>query len=251
MCSWRISRLALASLTSTRSKQHLPCLSTNIFCRSEATQPELPTLRSKCCASLTPTQLHLAHAFIAITNSCSSIPSAMSTKSLKRLSVRAKRSISGLHAFCDVFDSACASPNYHQHHHANNSQSDKENETPDLGEFGLSPNHKTSMSADVFPGKESPSRRKKLMGSLLSIGSLRGLRSSPLKQGGNERAAEPTEPVEREVSLPMRIVEALLMYVCRVLVHSSVRLSRSEISNQRHSHSTSSVLLPISPCSVH
>jgi hypothetical protein len=238
-------------LTSTRSKQHLPCLSTNIVCRSEATQPELPTLRSKCCASLIAAQLHSAHAFIAITNSCSSIPTAMSTKSLKRLSVRAKRSISGLHAFCDVFDSACASPNYHPHQHTNNSQSDKENQTPDLGEFVLSPNYKTSMTPNVSPGKESPSRRKKLMGSLRSIGSLRGLRSSPLKEGGNERAAEPTEPVEPEVSLPMRIVEALLMYVCRVLVHPSVRLSRSEISDQHRSHSTSSVLFPISPCSVH
>jgi hypothetical protein len=110
MCSWRISQLALASLTSTRGKQHLPCLSTIIVCRSGATRSELLIFRSECCASLTPTQLHWAHAFIATTSSCSSNSSAMSTKSLKRLSVRAKRSISGLHAFCDVFDSACASP---------------------------------------------------------------------------------------------------------------------------------------------
>jgi hypothetical protein len=41
------------------------------------------------------------------------------------------------------------------------------------------------------------------MGSLRSISSLRGLRSSPLKERENERAEELAAPVEPEVSLSM------------------------------------------------
>lgn len=131
--------------------------------------------------------------------------------------------------------------------HADNAIREKENETPDLEDFGCSPTYTSSVSSDAHhlsPSKESPSRRKKLMGSLRSIGSLRGLRSSHLKDRGNERAEEPVEP---EVSPSECIVESMLIHVCRVLAHPSVHLSGRERSG-RHSHSTSNVLPRISLC---
>ncbi|KAH7401025.1 hypothetical protein DE146DRAFT_632060 [Phaeosphaeria sp. MPI-PUGE-AT-0046c] len=82
--------------------------------------------------------------------------------------------MSGLNPFCDAPENL-----------------GKENETPDLEEFGYSKSHTTSTCPDLqqhSPSKESPSRRVKLIGSLKRIGSIRNIRSSPLKERGQEQA---------------------------------------------------------------
>jgi hypothetical protein len=109
---------------------------------------------------------------------------------------------------------------------------DKENETPDLEEFGYSKTHTTPTCSDAqqqSPSKESPSRRVKLMGSLKRIGSFRNIRSSPLK----ERGTEPAEyPEGGRVSARTCCVDTPLSHPLRVLVHQAV------VSSHR-SHSTS------------
>ena len=74
---------------------------------------------------------------------------------------------------------------------------DKENDTPGLDDFGSSSSYTNSPSSDVHcspPTKESPSRRKKLVGSLRSMSSLRSVRSSPLKEKDKHLAEIPVEP---------------------------------------------------------
>jgi len=87
---------------------------------------------------------------------------------------------------------------------------DKENSTFNLEEFGLSPTHSSSICPDaqqMSPSKESPSRRKRLMGSLRSMGSLRGLGSYHLKERAKERCEEPVVGSQVGVSYRCRIAD--------------------------------------------
>jgi hypothetical protein len=84
----------------------------------------------------------------------------------------------------------------------------KENDTSDLEDFGFATTYASSAYPDAHalsPAKDSPSRRKKLMGSLRSVGSLRSLRSPPRKERGNERVEPSGYP---EVSSLIIVVKA-------------------------------------------
>lgn len=117
---------------------------------------------------------------------------------------------------------------------------DKENETPDLEEFGYLKLHTTSTCPNRHqhsPSKESPSRRVRLMGSLKRIGSFRNIRSSPLKERGPEQAGCISDG---DVSDFIHSVRLLLRHRPRVLVRQTAEPSR-------RSHSTSRSLRRISP----
>ena len=70
--------------------------------------------------------------------------------------------------------------------------SDEEHGSPTVEEGGGCATHVASSSdVQLSPVKDSPSRRKRLMGSLRSIGSLRSVRSSPTKDKCKYRPASP------------------------------------------------------------
>ncbi|KAF1947769.1 hypothetical protein EJ02DRAFT_507587 [Clathrospora elynae] len=111
---------------------------------------------------------------------------------LDRLTVRARRSISGLFAFGDAKDAAPGKT-------TELSPKQSENDTPHL-KHPVSSLSGTFPDMDkVSPSKDSPSRRKQLMGSLRkkslrSIDSLRNLRSPPSKPKQREHSRAPSLP---------------------------------------------------------
>jgi hypothetical protein len=79
---------------------------------------------------------------------------------------------------------------------------DKENEGPDLEEFGYNKTYTSSPASDINcspSAKDSPSRRKRLLGTLRSMSSLRSLRSPSSKEKPMQRVEYEFEP---EVDLP-------------------------------------------------
>lgn len=61
----------------------------------------------------------------------------------------------------------------------------KENDNPDLEDFGYTKTYMSSTASDINgspSAKDSPSRRKRLMGTLRSMSSLRSLRSQSSKE---------------------------------------------------------------------
>lgn len=121
------------------------------------------------------------------------VPSLRSSiMSLNRLTVRAKKSLSDLFSLgnTDGFASLVA-------HHARSGQimlttirdspgetvaCNKENDVPDPEEFGSCPCSKSSTFSNLknhSPDKNSPSKCKRLIGSLRRISSLRSIRMSP------------------------------------------------------------------------
>ncbi|KAF2032334.1 hypothetical protein EK21DRAFT_60960 [Setomelanomma holmii] len=118
----------------------------------------------------------------------------MSSRSFKRFTLRAKHSMSGLNPLCDGDDPThvpvIVSP-----------VKLKENDTPDLQDFGSLKSCTDSTCSEVHPAspaKNTPSRRKRLMGSLRSMGSIRSMRSPTQKEneqtGPTNALHEPQSP---------------------------------------------------------
>ncbi|KAF2828733.1 hypothetical protein CC86DRAFT_368883 [Ophiobolus disseminans] len=131
----------------------------------------------------------------------------MSTKSLRRLTIKAKQSFSGLKPFegNDASNGTCD----------NSIPSGTENVFPGLEDFGALRAYMHSIVSDPNhspPAKESPSRRKRLMGSLRSLTSLRGAQSPSSKEKGKELAEHTVEPESPRTPLrPRRIRPSLAL----------------------------------------
>jgi hypothetical protein len=89
-------------------------------------------------------------------------------------------------------------------------EDDKENEGPDLEEFGYNKTYTNSTASDINcspSAKDSPSRRKRLLGTLRSMSSLRSLRSPSSKEKHKQRVECEFEP---EVGFPGDWLHAVL-----------------------------------------
>ncbi|KAF1842466.1 uncharacterized protein K460DRAFT_420373 [Cucurbitaria berberidis CBS 394.84] len=109
--------------------------------------------------------------------------------SLNHIVIRAKKSVSGLFTFVDGQDPLNDTVKPSQH--------GKENDTPHLEEFGstMSCGRSPGSNAKILsPGRDSPSRRNKLMGSLRRISSLRSIRSPPSKTKKRDEPESPCTP---------------------------------------------------------
>ncbi|KAF2133162.1 hypothetical protein P153DRAFT_282817 [Dothidotthia symphoricarpi CBS 119687] len=109
--------------------------------------------------------------------------------SLQRLTLRAKQSLSGLYSFGDT-----QNPSSNENTKPPSDEI-KADDPINLEEFGLCTSNVSSASPDVHkssPSRDSPSRRKRLMGSLRRIGSLRNMQSPPSKT--KDRSDILTEP---------------------------------------------------------
>lgn len=122
-----------------------------------------------------------------------------------------------------------------------------ENATPGVEELGLSPSHQKSrcsaayQSSPISPAKESPSKRKKLIGSLRSMTYLRSVQT-PSPKAKNEKIRElHSESVVCIAWYPQK--EASLSKSCR---HLALLFERSGLPLP----SISKKALPISPCSM-
>lgn len=88
---------------------------------------------------------------------------------------------------------------------------DKENDKPDLEEFGYTKTYTSSAASDINgspSAKDSPSRRKRLLGTLRSMSSLRSLRSPSSKEKAKTRVEYELE-LEPEASLPREVLDVL------------------------------------------
>ncbi|KAI8936974.1 hypothetical protein NX059_006201 [Plenodomus lindquistii] len=117
--------------------------------------------------------------------------------SLAGLTLRAKKSLSGLFVLSE--DAATTQTSDEPVQCAQLTQCDKENVAPDLEEFGVSPQHREPVSSDTkapSPSKSLSSRRKRLIGSLRRISSLRSIRTSPdkSKESDGSHPASPKSP---------------------------------------------------------
>ncbi|KAF2785966.1 hypothetical protein K505DRAFT_400437 [Melanomma pulvis-pyrius CBS 109.77] len=109
--------------------------------------------------------------------------------SFKKLAVRTKKSLSGLYSFSN--DQSPTKEN------ADKSPTDTNPSSSDaagLEEFG---------ARTVSPGKESPSRRKRLLGSLRSIGSMRSSKSGHFKPSDEPLVQAETPPKRERPSLAL------------------------------------------------
>jgi len=115
----------------------------------------------------------------------------MSTNSFKRFTVKARQSFSGLRPFLEGHDAAYVLLGYSLPLTNPNSNemraspfSDNKENTPDLEDFGYTKMYTSSATSDINgspSSKDSPSRRKRLLGTLRSMSSLRSLRSPSSK----------------------------------------------------------------------
>jgi hypothetical protein len=114
----------------------------------------------------------------------------------------------------------------------NSMHREKENDTPDLEDFGLTMTFSSSAYSDAHPlspAKGSPSRRKKLMGSLRSVGSLQSLRSPPRKERGVEHGELSVYP---DVSSLVHPWPTPANTTHRALVHPYARSLRSPLTSR-------------------
>ncbi|KAH7078013.1 hypothetical protein BKA63DRAFT_564557 [Paraphoma chrysanthemicola] len=168
----------------------------------------------------------------------------MSTKGLKQLSVRAKLSISALNPFFHAESSR-------ENHDANNVDPSKlkENDAPDLEEFGSLKSYTDSKHSEVHPvpAKDSPSRRKKLMGSLRSMSSLRIVRSPPKEESKEStRWLESTVEPESPCTPSKEVTPSLALNFQQSPVDQPMfdLQRRSSVSSSLHVHHSSPMAIP-------
>jgi hypothetical protein len=165
----------------------------------------------------------------------------MSIIGVKSLTVRAKKSISGYNPFSD--GSSLSSVQYQgdrssltvrsRQTNVKSSTPGKENDTLDLEEFGVSPKYAPphGSGAPPSPAADSPSRRKKLIGSLRRMSSMRSVKSPPTKDRGKQRALSPYPHSPSEVE----VVFLFILSATRTESRSSISANQLQTLNF-HSH---------------
>jgi hypothetical protein len=165
----------------------------------------------------------------------------MSIVGVKSITVRVKKSILEFNLFSD--GSNLSSVRYRsdwssltvrsKQTNVNSRTPGKENDTLDLGEVGVFPKYAPphDSGAQSSPAADSPSRRKKFIGSLRRMSSMRSVKSSPTKDKANPRAPSPYPHIPSEVE----VVSLLVLSATRTESRSSIPTHQLQISDF-HSH---------------